>query len=198
MLFATVSLEPKQFQKDLAIQERCRRIRGWLEVRMPVTRNIELAKEVYWAPEVLFLGWATDTILERAESRSKLAAKRIRQLIDESGGRLSCSPAKECQAFQVNLSLVSKQFKRLYRTTIRAYSRRIRMMTAEKLLRESNNLNIDEAARALGYSFTSAFSRCFQNTFGKRPKRYQMQRAASAQQEIVDESIKNPDAQLQI
>ena len=72
------------------------------------------------------------------------------------------------------------------------------MMTAEKLLRESNNLNIDEAARALGYSFTSAFSRCFQNTFGKRPKRYQMQRAASAQQEIVDESIKNPDAQLQI
>jgi AraC-like DNA-binding protein len=165
---------------------------------MPVTRNMELAKEVYWAPEVLFLGWATDTILERAESRSKLAAKRIRQLIDESGGSLSYSPARECQAFQVNLSLVSKQFKRLYRTTIRAYSRRIRMMTAEKLLRESNHLNIDEAARALGYSFTSAFSRCFQKTFGKRPKRYQMQRAASAQQQIVDESITNPDALLQI
>lgn len=155
-------------------------------------------KEVYSPPELLSLGRATDIILARAESRSALAAKKIRQLIDESGGSLSCSPAKQCQAFQVNLSLVSKQFKKLFQVTMRAYSRRVRMRTAEKLLRESNHLNVDEAARALGYSFTSAFSRCFQKTFGKRPKRYQMQQIRNAQLEIADETVGKSNTLVQV
>ena len=155
-------------------------------------------KEIYSPPELVPLGWATDVILARAESRSAQAAKRIRELIDESGGSLSCSPAKECLAFQVNLSLVSKQFKKLYQVTMRAYSRGVRMRTAEKLLRESNHLNVDEAARALGYSFTSAFSRCFQRTFGKRPKRYQMQQARSTQLEIANESADKSESLVQI
>jgi len=54
------------------------------------------------------------------------------------------------------------------------------MKAAEKLLKESKNLNIDETARIFGYSFTSAFSRCFQQTFGRRPKRYQMQHGITA------------------
>lgn len=120
-----------------------------------------------------------DLVLEKAESKSVLAAKRIRQLLDESGGSLSCSPIKECRKFQISLSLVSKQFKKLHGLTIRTYSRQVRMKTAEKLLRE-RNFNVDEAARLLGYTFTSAFSRCFRNTFGKRPKRYQMQCGSSA------------------
>jgi transcriptional regulator GlxA family with amidase domain len=49
------------------------------------------------------------------------------------------------------------------------------MKTAEKLLKESKGLNIGEMARIFGYRFTSAFSRCLQQTFGKRPKRFQMQ-----------------------
>src|SRR5438874_865229 len=162
-------------------------------------RDVDGAKKPHYSPpESLPLGWATDIILARAESRSALAAKRIRQLIDESGGSLSCSPAKECQTFQVNLSLVSKQFKKLYQMTMRAYSRRVRMRTAEKLLRESNHLNVDEAARALGYSFTSAFSRCFQKTFGKRPKRYQMQQIRNTSSEIAGESADKSDSVLQI
>ena len=72
------------------------------------------------------------------------------------------------------------------------------MRTAEKLLRESNHLNVDEAARALGYSFTSAFSRCFQKTFGKRPKRYQMQQIRNTSSEIAGESADKSDSVLQI
>ena len=139
------------------------------------TYSVSRSQPSYHGPELFLLGWATDLILEKAVCRSRQVAARIRQLIDESGGSLSCSPAKECEKFQISLSLVSRQFKKLYRVTMRTYARRVRMKTAEKLLRESKNLNVDEAARALGYSFTSAFSRCFQNTFGKRPKRFQMQ-----------------------
>jgi AraC-like DNA-binding protein len=66
------------------------------------------------------------------------------------------------------------------------------MKTAEKLLRESKSLNVDEAARALGYSFTSAFSRCFQNTFGKRPKRYQMQCGGNSEWVTAQENSYTP------
>src|SRR5256885_12097599 len=139
-----------------------------------VGNEIETPKASYLRPEIFFVGYAMELILGRVDCESKRVAKRIRQLIDESGGSLSCSPAKECRILQVNLSLVSKQFIKLYKVTMRAYSRQVRMRTAEKLLRDSKRLNVDETARILGYSFTSAFSRCFQNAFGKRPKSYQM------------------------
>jgi len=143
--------------------------------------KIQALKEPYSRPELLHIGYATELILERSECESKQVAKTIRQMIDKSGGSLSCSPAKECRRLQVNISLVSKQFRKLYQVTIRAYSRQIRMKTAEQLLRDSRRLNVDETARMLGYSFTSGFSRCFQRAFGKRPKRYQMQSGNSSQ-----------------
>ena len=156
---------------------------------LPATRNDECSKQIYFSPELLFLGRAVDLILARIECESRQAAKQIRRLIDEFGGSLSFSPARECQKRQVDLSLVSRQFKKLYRVTMRSYSRQIRMKSAERLLRESNHLNVDEMARIFGYSFTSAFSRCFQQSFGKRPKRYQMQRGSSLQWQMIQGSI---------
>src|SRR5256885_13070997 len=140
-----------------------------------VGNEIETPKASYLRPEIFCVGYAMELILGRVDCESKRVAKRIRQMIDESGGSLSCSPAKECRRLQVNLSLVSKQFRKLYHVTIRAYSRQVRMKTAEKLLKDSKRLNVDETARMLGYSFTSGFSRCVQKAFVKRPKHYQMQ-----------------------
>ena len=137
--------------------------------------SLFVTKGIYSRPEVLTVGYAIDLILGRAECKSKQMAKRLRQLIDQSGGNLSCSPAKECRKFQVDLSLVSKQFRKLYQTTMRAYSRQVRMKRAEQLLRNGRRFNVNETAGILGYSFTSAFSRCFHATLGKRPKRYQIQ-----------------------
>jgi len=152
---------------------------------LPATRNDERSKQIYLPPKLLFLGHAVDLILARIECESRQAAKRIRRLIDEFGGNLSFSPARECQKLQVDLSLVSRQFKKLYRVTMRSYSQQIRMKAAEGILRESNHLNIDEMARIFGYSFTSAFSRCFQRNFGKRPKRYQMQHGSSLRLDTI-------------
>src|SRR6266436_8722700 len=164
---------------------------------LPATRNDECAKQIYLPPELLSLGHAVDLILARIECESRQAAKRIRRLIDEFGGSLSFSPARECQKLQVDLSLVSRQFKKLYRVTMRSYSRQIRMKTAEGLLKESNHLNIDEVARIFGYSFTSAFSRCFQLSFGKRPKRYQMQRGSSLQWQTIQGSTVKPHSSIE-
>src|SRR6267154_4763356 len=156
------------------------------------TQNDDRSKQAYCRPELFFLGYAVDMILARIECESRQAAKRIRRLIDEFGGSLSFSPTRECQKLQVDLSLVSRQFKKLYRVTMRSYSRQIRMKTAERLLRESDHLNVDEMARIFGYSFTSAFSRCFQRSFGKRLKRFQMQRGRSLQWQTIQGSIVKP------
>ncbi len=164
---------------------------------LPATRSDESTKQIYLPPKLLFLGHAVDLILARIECKSRQAAKRIRQLIDEFGGNLSFSPARECQKLQVDLSLVSRQFKKLYRVTMRSYSRQIRMKTAEGLLSESNHLNIDEMARICGYSFTSAFSRCFQRNFGKRPKRYQMQCGSSLELHTIQGSIVKPQSSIE-
>jgi AraC-like DNA-binding protein len=161
--------------RDMKATEKPKPVFSLHESSAADTYSVSRSQPSYHRPELFLLGRATDLIMERAVCRSGQLAARIRRLIDESRGNLSFSPAKECEKFQISLSLVSRQFKKLYRVTMRAYSRQVRMETADKLLRESKNLNVDEAARALGYSFTSAFSRCFQNTFGKRPKRYQMQ-----------------------
>ncbi len=164
---------------------------------LPARRNDECSEEIYLPPELIFLGRAVDLILARIECESRQAAKRIRRLIDEFRGSLSFSPARECQKLQVDLSLVSRQFKKLYRVTMRSYSRQIRMKTAEGLLRESNHLNIDEMARIFGYSFTSAFSRSFQRSFGKRPKRYQMQRGGSLRWHTIQGSIVKPQSSIE-
>ena len=169
-----------QAMDNSQIRRPFRFVSGLRASELYAARKVARLKEIYSTPEVLCVGYAVDVILAKAQCESTLAAKRIRQLIDESGGSLSFSPASECQKLQVNLSLVSRQFKKLYQVTIRSYSRQVRMKTAEKLLKESKGLNIDETARIFGYSFTSAFSRCFQQTFGNRPKRYQMQQGSSA------------------
>ncbi|SRR6266403_1943318 len=150
------------------------------------TQDSEHSKLIYRSPEMFVLGYAADLILGRIECKSKQAAKRVRRLIDEFDGSLSFSPARECQRLQVGLPIVSRQFKKLYRTTMRSYSRQIRMKTAERLLKASNRLNIDEIARIFGYSFTSAFSRCFQREFRKRPKCYQMQRGSGLRWQTVE------------
>jgi AraC-like DNA-binding protein len=146
--------------------------------------------KAYCVPEISCMGHAINVILERGKSKSKRAAEQIRRMIDESGGSLLFSAASECQELKVSLSLVSRQFKKLYQVTIRRYSRDVRMKNAEKLLKESKNLNIDETARVFGYSFTSAFSRCFQRTLGTPPKRYQMQYGATVQRETGEEAPK--------
>lgn len=152
------------------------------------TRKGFHCKQSYSAPRLSCVGRALDVIPARAECKSTQVAERVRRLIDESSGSLSFSPAGECQKFQVSLSLVSRQFKKIYQVTIRSYARNIRMKTAEKLLRESKGLNIDEMARIFGYSFTSAFSRCFQQTFGKRPKRFQMQHGGNLEWSRAEQS----------
>lgn len=156
-------------------------------VRGPSRKSLH-PKRSYCAPQLLCIGHALDVILARTECKSRQVAERVRHMIDESNGSLSFSPAGECQKFQVSLSLVSRQFKKIYRVTIRSYARNIRMKAAEKLLRESKGLNIDEMARIFGYSFTSAFSRCFQQTFGKRPKRFQMQNGNSLEWPTTEQS----------
>jgi AraC-like DNA-binding protein len=166
------------------------------QVELAATGKEFHSRQVYCAPQLSCVGRALDLILERAECRSRQVAERVRRMIDESNGSLSFSPAGECQKFQVSLSLVSRQFKRIYRVTIRSYARSVRMKTAEKLLKESKNLNIDEMARIFGYSFTSAFSRCFQQTFGQRPKRFQMQNNSSLGWATAEQNGTNPDSQL--
>jgi AraC-like DNA-binding protein len=156
------------------------------------------SRQVYCAPQLFCVGRALDVILERAECKSRQVAERVRRMIDESNGSLSFSPAGECQKFQVSLSLVSRQFKKIYRVTIRSYSRTIRMKTAEKLLKESKNLNIDQMAQIFGYSFTSAFSRCFQQTFEERPRRFQMHNNSSLEWPTAEQSGANPDSQLPV
>src|SRR5437879_7248823 len=137
--------------------------------------EIETPKASYSRPELLYLGHAMELIRGRTDCASKQVAKRIHQLIENSGGSLSCSPAKECRTLQVDLSLVSKQFRKLYRVTIRAYARQIRMRTAEKLLRDAKRLNVDETARTVGYSFISDFSRYYVNDFVKWLNRIELQ-----------------------
>src|SRR5260370_18121271 len=164
---------------------------------LPATRKDKCAKQIYLPPELVFLGHAVDVILARIECESRQAAKRIRRLIDECGGNLSFSPARECQKLEIDLSLVSRQFKKLYRVTMRSYSRKLRIRAAEGLLREANHQNINEMARIFGYSFTSAFSRCFQRSFGKRPKRYQMQRGSSLQWRTLQRSVVKPQSSIE-
>ena len=154
------------------------------------------ARRAYRGPQLRCVGHALDLILERTECKSRQVAERVRHMIDESSGSLTFSPAEECQKFQVSLSLVSRQFKKIYCVTIRSYSRQVRMKKAEKLLKESKNLNIDEMARIFGYSFTSAFSRCFQQTFGKRPKRFQMQNGNSLEWTTAEQNDTRTDSQL--
>lgn len=154
-------------------------------------------RQAYSAPRLFCVGHAFDVILARAECKSRQVAERVRHMIDESSGSLSFSPAGECEKFQVSLSLVSRQFKKVYQVTIRSYARNIRMKAAEKLLKESKGLNIDEMARIFGYSFTSAFSRCFQQTFGKRPKRFQMQHGTSLEWSTTEQSEMKPGSELQ-
>lgn len=155
------------------------------------------SRQAYAPPQLLCIGRASGVILARAECKSRQVAERVRYLIDESSGSLSFSPAGECRKFQVSLSLVSRQFKKIYQVTIRSYARNIRMKTAEKLLKESKGLNIDEMARIFGYSFTSAFSRCFQQTFGKRPKRFQMQHGSSLEWPTKEQGAAESSSQLQ-
>lgn len=166
------------------------------ESGLNVDRPVFPSKKTYCTPTLSCIGRALDIILARTDCKSKLAAERVRRMIEESGGSLSFSPSAECKRLQVSLSLVSRQFKKLYQVTIRSYARLVRMKAAEKLLTESKSLNIDEAARIFGYSFTSAFSRCFQQTFGRRPKRYQMQHGSTRESETGAQAAVRSDSQL--
>src|SRR5882724_9369131 len=90
------------------------------------TSDDRQSKPLYCSPHLLLQGPAVDLILGRLEPQSKRAAKRVRQLIQDSGGSLTFSATEECNKLQVDLPLVSKQFKKLYQMTIRAYSRQVR------------------------------------------------------------------------
>jgi methylphosphotriester-DNA--protein-cysteine methyltransferase len=107
------------------------------------------------------------------KTTSTKAAKSIRKLIEETRGSLSFSPMKECRRLRIDLPLVSREFKKLFGVGIRSYSRKIRMKTAAQLLIRKR-LRVDEVARILGYRFTPGFSRCFQQVFRQRPRKYQL------------------------
>ena len=132
----------------------------------------------YCAPELICIGDASSLIQSSSERPSKSVAKKLRALIRESNGALFLSAKEECQKLGVSLSMVSREFKKAYRIGIRSYARRMRMRQAGELLTTHKHLNVDEVSRMLGYKFTPAFSRCFQEAFGQRPKEYQMRRKA--------------------
>src|SRR5260370_15382684 len=79
------------------------------------TPNDMCPKRIYSSPELLFLRCAIDLILTRVDCESMHAAKTIRRLIDEFRVSLSFSPARECQKRHVDLYLVSRHFRHVYR-----------------------------------------------------------------------------------
>ncbi len=62
-------------------------------------------------------------------------------------------------------------FRKIYRTSVFGYLRKIRLEKARHLL-EEGGLNVTEAALAVGYNSLSSFSRAFSAHFGLKPLSY--------------------------
>ena len=68
----------------------------------------------------------------------------------------------------LNTTKLKKGFRYEFGTTIFAYSRRLRMLEAERLLRNTD-MNVSEVAAVVGYSNPGAFSFAFKQELGFAP-----------------------------
>lgn len=64
---------------------------------------------------------------------------------------------------------LNQGFRRIYGTSVFGYLRKLRLDEARKLL-EKGNMNVTEAAMAVGYNSISSFTRAFSDQFGSNPK----------------------------
>jgi AraC family transcriptional regulator, transcriptional activator of the genes for pyochelin and ferripyochelin receptors len=66
---------------------------------------------------------------------------------------------------------LNQGFRKLYGTSVFGYLRKLRLEMARDLL-EKGNMNVTEAALAVGYNSISSFTRAFSGHFGSNPMRY--------------------------
>jgi len=73
---------------------------------------------------------------------------------------------------------LNQGFRKMYGTSVFGYLRKLRLDEARNLL-EKGNMNVTEAAMAVGYNSISSFTRAFSDHFGSNPIRF-MKRAADS------------------
>jgi AraC family transcriptional regulator, transcriptional activator of the genes for pyochelin and ferripyochelin receptors len=66
---------------------------------------------------------------------------------------------------------LNQGFRRMYGTSVFGYLRKLRLDEARDLL-EKGNMNVTEAAMAVGYNSVSSFTRAFSDHFGSNPMRF--------------------------
>jgi AraC family transcriptional activator of pyochelin receptor len=68
-------------------------------------------------------------------------------------------------------TLLNQGFRRLYGTSVFGYLRKLRLEEARDLLTKGN-MNVTEAAMAVGYNSISSFTRAFSEHFGSNPMQF--------------------------
>ena len=109
-----------------------------------------------------------ESSLENSDSR--LLAE-VTQAIDEHLADTDLSVKKLQEIVGVGDKLLYRKLKSLTGKTPVEYIRHIRMQRAANLLRESS-CTVSEVMYMVGFSSSSYFSKCFQNTFGVTPAEY--------------------------
>ena len=66
---------------------------------------------------------------------------------------------------------LNQGFRKMYGTSVFGYLRKLRLEEARYLL-EKGNMNVTEAAMAVGYNSISSFTRAFSEHFGSNPRRF--------------------------
>ena len=96
--------------------------------------------------------------------------EKINHAADLLSRELKDPPSLFTLAKTVGLSHVklNRGFRALFGTTAFGYLRQIRLQNAKKLL-ETRQMNVTEAAFAVGYNSLSSFSRAFANQYGLQP-----------------------------
>ena len=96
--------------------------------------------------------------------------ERIYHAAELLSRELKDPPSLFTLAKTVGLSHVklNRGFRALFGTTVFGYLRQIRLQSAKKLL-ETRQMNVTEAAFAVGYNSVSAFSRAFTSQYGLQP-----------------------------
>lgn len=85
--------------------------------------------------------------------------------IEEIANRAECSPTTLKNAFRTMLG-----------TSVHAYSRRVKVETAMRLLK-SSSMSIAEAARAVGFANAGKFSAAFRTETGQTPREWRKTRS---------------------
>lgn len=102
---------------------------------------------------------------------------QARQILLE---RLAQPPTLLELARQVGLNDCSlkRGFRQVFGTTVFGYLHQQRMVKAQQLLSQGR-MNVQEAARAVGYASRSNFATAFRNMFGLNPSAYRAQQKSS-------------------